>query len=491
MLAASVQYWLWMAVVLTVNATLVYIAWWALFSDKSRGRRRCPKCWYDLAYSPGMQCPECGFKAKREKQFGRTRRRFWTALAAILAATVICVVASERATGRGFASYLPTRVLLWLVPYSSANGPEYRELLRRVGSRSFADAHLTALMKHCAAGDGHAKPTSDPWIQKYGMVIERWRHRLVENPAVENLLSELPPRVELTTQPRWPVGVSPRLQAQVREWWPHGMDCRVHVTPWVVLENGQRVAAGEQRTFVRPARDVASQIPLTFEIPVIDPATTSIEIEFQFERRRNPEVVNRAIARRNKLQFQDEDLPPTFEELPPWSPAGTYVFSVNTRVEQPADAPLAPAASPELEAALRDVFQRGAVKWEGGPSPVRISIDAAQTADPQFADTAIGVVVELLRDGVAARRLNIWWLAGLAGSADINYGFEIALEDLELLADANGEDGRWTMRVKGDVDMALRAGGGKSFWSGEFTVPLQVQVREGLAPSRTGWIEEQ
>lgn len=33
---------------------------WALFRDRSRGRRRCPRCWYDMAGVPGLQCPECG-----------------------------------------------------------------------------------------------------------------------------------------------------------------------------------------------------------------------------------------------------------------------------------------------------------------------------------------------------------------------------------------------------------------------------------------------
>ena len=42
--------------VLVVFASLVYMAWWALFADRSRNRRRCPRCWYDMAYTPGMTC---------------------------------------------------------------------------------------------------------------------------------------------------------------------------------------------------------------------------------------------------------------------------------------------------------------------------------------------------------------------------------------------------------------------------------------------------
>lgn len=45
-----------------------------LFRDRSRGRRRCPKCWYDMAALPGLRCPECGGEAAEERRLLRTRR---------------------------------------------------------------------------------------------------------------------------------------------------------------------------------------------------------------------------------------------------------------------------------------------------------------------------------------------------------------------------------------------------------------------------------
>ncbi len=55
---------------------------WALFRDRSRGRRRCPKCWYDMKGVPGLRCPECGREARNEKRFFKTRRRYGFALIA-------------------------------------------------------------------------------------------------------------------------------------------------------------------------------------------------------------------------------------------------------------------------------------------------------------------------------------------------------------------------------------------------------------------------
>src|SRR5258705_387983 len=48
----------------------------ALFADRSRGRRRCGKCWDDMGGVPGLVCPECGREAKGERGLLRTRRRW-------------------------------------------------------------------------------------------------------------------------------------------------------------------------------------------------------------------------------------------------------------------------------------------------------------------------------------------------------------------------------------------------------------------------------
>src|SRR5689334_22498472 len=62
----------------------LWMLWRALFADRARGRRRCPKCWYDLAGVPGLKCPECGREVKREKQLGKTRRRWGVAVLGVI-----------------------------------------------------------------------------------------------------------------------------------------------------------------------------------------------------------------------------------------------------------------------------------------------------------------------------------------------------------------------------------------------------------------------
>lgn len=48
---------------------------WAVVGDRSRGRRRCPECWYDMTGSVGLRCPECGREAAHTRELYKARRR--------------------------------------------------------------------------------------------------------------------------------------------------------------------------------------------------------------------------------------------------------------------------------------------------------------------------------------------------------------------------------------------------------------------------------
>ena len=50
---------------------------WAIIGDRSRGRLRCPRCWYDMEGIDTPQCPECGRTIKSPKQLRKARRAKW------------------------------------------------------------------------------------------------------------------------------------------------------------------------------------------------------------------------------------------------------------------------------------------------------------------------------------------------------------------------------------------------------------------------------
>jgi len=60
---------------LTLFASL--LGTWALIGDRSRGRLRCPQCWYDMAGLDTGRCPECGKDIKSPKTLCKSRRVKW------------------------------------------------------------------------------------------------------------------------------------------------------------------------------------------------------------------------------------------------------------------------------------------------------------------------------------------------------------------------------------------------------------------------------
>ncbi len=86
---------------------------WAMFADRARGRKRCPKCWYDMSAALNLRCPECGREVKHEKQLLKTRRRWKVAFVTLLPFLIAGFLAVQPKVQRdGWWSIMPTTVML-------------------------------------------------------------------------------------------------------------------------------------------------------------------------------------------------------------------------------------------------------------------------------------------------------------------------------------------------------------------------------------------
>lgn len=476
----------WMNWVLLIGGfamagVLIYVAWWALFADRARGRRRCPKCWYDMAYSPGMVCPECGTNTKREAEFGRTRRRYYIAIAAILGCAALTLVVDQRIYQHGVPSMLPTRLLLWMLPFAGdSHTGIFGELGNRAGANKLSDNQWRSLIRRCASGDWRAEPPGDAWTEKYGEFINRWRRRWRGDPQLEALLLKIPPRVELTTRETWPLEMPVTVAVQVHDWWPSGTECRVRATPHIHQAGGQPTIDLPQATFYRTGDDRFQRPSYALSLPPLNESTREIAIDVQIDRRMMH-------AGKPSANAAGESGPQTPED--DWQPAAAQTISVAARGQGTLQQIAQPAGGDALNQVMHDVFAQGISKWTNGRSPVRFRINLAGSQAPSLNDTAIGVSVELLHDGEVARRLNLWWLGGTGANVppDRHYGFEVNAENPELLKNANADDGHWQMRVRSDPQIALRAGNAPKYWSGEITFPLTVMTEPGEAPPRVWW----
>ena len=94
---------------------------WALLWDRSRGRRRCPRCWYDMGGVPGLTCPECGRAARNERRLFRARRRWrWVSLAAMLALLAVGTAATPSLSREHWLEWAPDPVLSLLLWFNAS-----------------------------------------------------------------------------------------------------------------------------------------------------------------------------------------------------------------------------------------------------------------------------------------------------------------------------------------------------------------------------------
>ncbi|MEO1007584.1 MAG: hypothetical protein AAFX79_03385 [Planctomycetota bacterium] len=103
-------------------ATAAVLLAWATLWDRPRGRRRCPKCWYELvgitASEGGTACPECGRVTRRDRALRKTRRHWWSAaLACVLLVGSYASWAYPIVRDHGWWRIAPDLVLVAMLPW--------------------------------------------------------------------------------------------------------------------------------------------------------------------------------------------------------------------------------------------------------------------------------------------------------------------------------------------------------------------------------------
>jgi len=125
-----------------VGIAALILACWALFADRSRGRKRCPRCWYDMSGTPTLKCSECGTVVAAERKLFKTRRR-WSVVGI---AALMVVVAGATAIGPKvrddtWPELIPDVVMIASAPYT-VGGPAFKkEVEERVNDGDVAAAN--------------------------------------------------------------------------------------------------------------------------------------------------------------------------------------------------------------------------------------------------------------------------------------------------------------------------------------------------------------
>ncbi|MDZ4754742.1 MAG: hypothetical protein SGJ11_09620 [Phycisphaerae bacterium] len=473
----------WLAGML-IAALVILLFWRAMFSDRSRGRRRCPSCWHDMSGAPTLRCPECGHDARHERRLFATRRRWRRAFGLVAALVVTALVVRVRVTGENLFEYAPTWALCAALPYTTSTpagpgappfvGPIQRALDERILKGRVDAETLDRIASIILAGDAGARPPSVEWEARYGRlinVLRRASYDAVDRGetdapifAIVDRFRVLPPRSTLTVATSVPSGAPLYVSLRVEDWWPPTTHARVRVRD---VEDGT-----EQIMGLDAGASGAGAFPFSFA-PVRDD-----------ERQRRFRITIE--TRRSTADGQPD-------RSAPWGPIHVVERVVAFTVGGSTIA-LQPTSSKALDEAMAQVFSQGMVVWRTGLRRFGLRFDPSRTAEPSFDGVVLGLDVQILEDDVVRRHSRMWWPAGSSGRQT---QWQILSEDLSSLERLDPAATNWTVKIIGDRDVAHRPfvnspTGGPSpyamYWSGQLTLPLSIQFSESAAPRRRWFI---
>ena len=480
------------ALVLTFGALGVGAVWWALFGDKAR-TRRCPRCWHDLSGTPGMTCGECGYAAHNESELHRTRRRWGVAMMALIGILTVTGWVRLEILNASWIGFVPNAVLVQLprlLPGGQLPNWAQNELDNRIVNGQLDGNQILALIDVLDPG-AEALGNPDDWRTltlaraTFSLPAElapitdepvasaevRREARATFTSARARRLGLFAPWIDVVVPTEWPTGNPPVAGVRGIVW---GAD-----TEWRV-----RLHDDQSNWLVGDGMSALRRQPGFGALQLPIPTTNGhVHATLDYETRRRDDGA---------------------AEWNPWMAQPPIVIDA---VVRPFDlAHLQPSDDPEITQTAREAFDFPVSIWTDDDRPAGIRFNTRAFASADYADMLIGVVLELRENGIARRRSHLWW----PGSSLARTGWEVDLEDVEALrrlrdvasqlgalpADPDGGHSvpGWTMTVRGDRLMALRAMGALStgspnetkirFWSGQFETPLRVSERPESAPNR-------
>ena len=151
--------WIWWSVGSVIGLGGIALTIWALFAGRSRGRRRCPKCWYEMTGVEGLRCPECGREVKRERRLLRTRRRWRVALLGMLV-----IIAGggcffgQQVHQKGWIEATPSIVYIVGLPWLD-HDTSFDELKNRINNGELTSWECWYLVHRCI---GRLESETDP-----------------------------------------------------------------------------------------------------------------------------------------------------------------------------------------------------------------------------------------------------------------------------------------------------------------------------------------
>lgn len=419
--------WLWIASGVALYAAAGLLLVWALLWDRSRGRRRCPRCCYDMAGTPGLVCPECGRVARNERALHRTHRR-WRAvpIGLVLAASAWGCTAVPTVMAHGWRRIVPTTVLILVAPVDKSAWSWSPSIF---GGRPFAspvDKNLVELYERGGRGE-----------------LRAWQRRAVLDRFFEANPEQLGSVIQARSQ--WPRGVPVEVYRSAPIAFLKGQDlvvrARIRGTgrPWTESPAAWRYGSPNRgRMTLGPPPDGADRFEIETEILVGARPITSSE----------GEAIDTSRARRIWHGVAATcTVAPSVEEVM----APVRSDAANRAVER--------HIVPDL---LID-------RRTGAVGPTMVAADTH--IDPTGGDWALGLHIQVLREGrVVAESRFLDRLLPPTVTLSVNRrsdysGMKLTWHE-QPPAQTQLDAEVWELVLRGDPEIALMDFGRSTYWSG-------------------------
>ncbi len=464
--------WLFTLGAALLAAAGVALLLWALWGDWLRGvlvyrrtgtrRRRCSKCWYDMAGVQGLRCPECGREAKRGSRLLKSRRR---RVLAAMACVLILGVPYPLSRGpqiveRGWPAGVPTTALVLTAPWIARGKavPSPRAAPRR---RSTADALLTELTQERLVSPLFAWQRW--WMLRFGLPRSQTapgQSRSSLDWALSRMLRRKP-----MTGSEWARAWSRMAPAlfRTRNRWPEGV--AVYVTPlhqsWLLSDtikirpeaDGARPAyvLDTLTVFTRDHRlhtwSRGSSAGMSSAVCVIPLSQPQASVRFTATVSRPPRIGSEVEVGR---------------------------FEPGVSIGGPLEEHMRAGPNAEIERAMLAGAFTLRISTMGGLS--EIVADAATSAAIRAALASEGVTLairmELLRDGERMSADERWWSVNAAADSVLPAQEWTVFRANNVSYVRSPSTYRWTLRIRSDPELALRDYESDRCWEGSLELPL-------------------
>jgi hypothetical protein len=452
----------------------VAVAAWALFWDRPRGRRRCPKCWYDMKGSPGPKCPECGREPRAESALFRTRRRWGFAAVGMGAGFVAALLPGmPRVATEGWTGPIPTTVLIgampWLDPVDARcrvmnlavidtgwRGAPWRALESRSREDQVAPWQRRFMVRYLTSGWGRRTLGSAAWARVEGDILTA-----CPQPRAERCVDEMADivTVSVTTRPKWPQGVS--VYGTVKPYrllyWGRGSQDRDSIR-WSATpsDSSLRTFSGEEPPPMLICGGVIMFRPWKDNLECLGtpcrPGPVRFEVKAELGQ---PGGAWRVVC-------------------PPHQVGDLDILGAPDGVD-PASLVVRPVRSADFERALSRPGVAACLQPRFGPY---VTIDVESLADELLQlDATFAVHAEVRRNGKTVGTAAAWWRAIRIGSRSMVFpdGNQLEFHLPNGAPVSLSETGGWSLLLRGDATTALRDLENDRYWEGEVEIPVQEQ----------------